>query len=222
MINFIGHKPQIEGHQYSCFYTIYGNIPHTLIGEEKDILRLKQEHSILLNMVENHPSHVLLGDGVFTRKKNLELAIECRDCMGIIIMGKNFCGVVHMSWKNLYLGIIDKMFQLFKRENMDEKGLSFIICPHITEKYMEVKFKSTWENHSYEGYNLSAAFTTRNSFTYFSMSTLFHNICFLKYNILPQQILSIPVDTYSNLNYASYRRDGLEHPNTNLFIVSRK
>ena len=51
------------------------------------------------------------------------------------------------------------------------------------------------------------------------METLFKNICFLKYSILPEQILSIPIDTYSNTSYASYSRDGLESSLTNFYMV---
>ena len=50
---------------------------------------------------------------------------------------------------------------------------------------------------------------------YHFLSNITHNI---KYSILPEQILSIPIDTYSNTSYASYSRDGLENSLTNFLL----
>jgi copper oxidase (laccase) domain-containing protein len=213
-------QPSIRGHVNNIKYSIFGNVSNHLTTVCKpNMVVLEQMHSVMLNMVDDTIPYSLLGDGLFTKKTSLALGANGRDCMVVIIAGINFCGVVHIGWKNLYLGIIDKMFVLFQMENINISNLQFIIGPHITEKNMEVKFFDNWENHPYKEYGLSECFSQKDNKQYFSMSELFKNICKRKYNINEEQILKIPVDTYDNVHYASFRRSGLKETLTNFFSV---
>ena len=141
----------IKGNKNNIHYEIFGNIENNkdlFPYYNKPIVYTKQEHSICLNMINNYEfdTSYLLGDGLFTNKKNLYLSIECRDCMGVIIIGNDFVGVVHISWKNLYLGIVDNIFNLLKKESINVNVLNFIITPHLMDNF-EVKedFINLWK-----------------------------------------------------------------------------
>jgi copper oxidase (laccase) domain-containing protein len=171
----------------------------------------------MLYMLYDYPGNILISDGVFARqnKDQMNLMIHCHDCMGVIVIGQQFYGIVHMSWKNLYLGVIDQMFKIFYQESLDTTQLHFILSPHITEKNMEVQFKHLWENTVYA----SECFHQREGKEYFSMEKFFRTVTSQKYNILAEQICTIPIDTYDNVNYASYRRNGKESILTNYIMV---
>jgi copper oxidase (laccase) domain-containing protein len=221
-------SPSIKGNKENIYYEIFGSIPNDFDFFDyykQPIIYTKQKHSIALNMIYDYEFNntYLLGDGLFTNKKNLSLIIECRDCMGVIIIGNNFTGVVHISWKNLYLGIVDNIFNLLKKESINISLLDFIVTPHITSHSMEVKenFINLWKSHeTYKDYiNSDSIITYINNKYYFSMFNMLEKILINKYNIQKQNIYSIPIDTYTNNSYSSFRRDGLNNSNTNKVVV---
>jgi copper oxidase (laccase) domain-containing protein len=216
----------INGNKNNIFYEIFGKIENNtdlFLYYNKPVVYTKQEHSICLNMIDNHEFNntYLLGDGLFTNKKNLYLSIECMDCMGVIIMGNDFAGVVHVSWRNLYLGIIENIFNLLKKESINLNVLSFIITPHLQDNF-EVKenFINLWKEHeNYKDYlNSEEILKKHNDKYYFSMFNFFERVITTNYNIKKHQIKKIPIDTYTNTSYSSFRRDGLNN-NTNKIVV---
>jgi copper oxidase (laccase) domain-containing protein len=218
-------KNIIEGVYKNVHYKIYPNInnDYNFPEEKNPIIFLLLKHSVILNMVYDHTyqHEYLLGDGVFTNKKNLSLIIDSRDCMNVIIVGNNFCGIVHMSWKNLYLGIIDKMFQLFQKENINQKILKFIILPNITLMEVKNNFIEIWqENEKYKSYLKDEnIFVNKNNKKYFHIVNFFKEYTSIEYNIQKTQIINIPINTYENLNFSSLRRDGLDSNLSNKFII---
>lgn len=222
------YKPSIIGNNHNIHYEIFGGINNDINWFEyynHPVIQAREKHSVGLNMIYDNEFNntYLVGDGLFTNKKNLYLTINVRDCMGIIIIGKNFVGVVHISWKNLYLGIIDKIFSLFKKELINNEILDFIITPHLLIENMEVKenFINLWKNHSKYGkyLKLSEILKTYNNKYYFSIFNIFKKILIEEYNINIEKIQLIPIDTYNNNHYSSFRRDGLYNSTTNQIIA---
>lgn len=214
-------KPAIQGCFKNIKYNIFSNVPHEFVPEDKKVIKLHQEHSVMLNMVHKYPGNILLGDGIFTNKNNLTLSINAHDCIGLLVLGNNFCGAIHISWRNLYLGIVDKIFILLQQEGINLNTLQFIISPHLTEQNMEIKsdFKDLWQDHYYSSCGLKECFITKNNKEYFSTNQLLTNIIIHKYSRSIEQILLIPIDTYSNFSYASFRRNGLSSPLTNIITI---
>ena len=65
-----------------------------------------QEHG---NKVVELPSNNLIGDAVFTKKKNIVCAVRTADCLPILLTNKNmsFVAAIHAGWRSLALGIIE-------------------------------------------------------------------------------------------------------------------
>jgi copper oxidase (laccase) domain-containing protein len=218
----------IEGFYKNVSYKIYGNIDNNydFPDEKNPIITLFLKHSALLNMVydKNYDNEHLMGDGVFTNRKNLSLTISCRDCIGLIVIGNNFCGLVHISWKNLYLGILDKMFELFQKENINKNTLEFMILPNIIKMEVQENFIELWRDYDkYEYYfNDPNIFIEKDNKKYFAIEDFIIKYMNREYNIQKNKIISMFISTYENKNFASFRRDGLESNLTNKFIIYMK
>lgn len=220
-------KPSIKGNKNNIYYEIFSKIDNNtdfFAYYNKPIVYAREKHSVCLNMIYNYEfdNTYLLGDGLFTNKKDLYLTVESKDCMVVIIIGLDFAGVVHISWKNLYLGIIDNIFNLLKKESINIHTLDFIITPSIAIDSMEVKkdFIQLWEDkETYKKYlNNPKILKYDNNKYYFSMFSMFKNILIDKYNINKEAIQQIPIDTYTNKTYSSFRKDGCQ-TDTNKTVI---
>ena len=221
-------KPSIKGNKNNIYYEIFGHMANDtpmFNYYNKPVVYSKLKHSICLNMIYDYEykETYLLGDGLFTNKKNLYLTVDVRDCMGVIIIGKDFCGVVHISWKNLYLGIIENIFNLLKKESINISLLDFIVTPHISIDSMEVNenFVNLWKDHEFYKAYLSnpEVLKSQEGKFYFSIYEVFKKNLMDIYKVKKENIYKIPINTFTNEEYSSFRRDGVKDSNINRVVV---
>lgn len=200
----------------NCQYKIFNNV-HNSFREilEKDHICLQQEHSVTLNFIQNFITGIVVGDGIFTKVPGVKLAISAHDCLPLIIYHETFVGLVHIGWQGLNLGILDNVFKLFNKENIPIEKLNFIIGPHITVKTMEYKEEDLWKKKKLYS---KKYFPEKNGKKYFDI-TNFVQDTLKSYKIREDQITLSCIDTYSNNNYASFRRNGLNSSLTNFFTI---
>ncbi|MFH1877467.1 MAG: polyphenol oxidase family protein [Candidatus Omnitrophota bacterium] len=77
--------------------------------KERPVGYMKQTHSADIATAVREGQYK--GDGLFTRKKNLVLAVRTADCLPLIFYSKEerIIGVVHMGWKGAGEGILENI-----------------------------------------------------------------------------------------------------------------
>lgn len=94
-----------------------------------------QVHSVLVNGLDASEKNEF--DGFITKEKNHAFAIKTADCIPLIMWDKKeelLCGL-HCGWKGLQQGIIRKVFDKNKYQNLTKS----YIGPHICKEHFEVK-----------------------------------------------------------------------------------
>lgn len=71
----------------------------------------------------NHVVEIITGsedldayDGLYTKQKDITLAIGTSDCAPICFISKNQIGILHAGWRGALSGIIEKMLEFFSEK----------------------------------------------------------------------------------------------------------
>ncbi|MDC3091132.1 peptidoglycan editing factor PgeF [Rickettsiales bacterium] len=160
-----------------------------------ELVLINQIHSNkVIEINHKNKTKQMVGDGLITREKNLFLGILTADCAPIIFLGKNYVGIIHVGWRGLLNGIIEKTIDLLKTKGEKNKELSCIVGPHLESKNFQVKedFKNTLLENNKNNVNF---------LKYKNGKQIFEFSMFIRYK-LSQYNLScisfINLDTYSN------------------------
>lgn len=176
------------------------NLPH------KWMVYQRQMHSNILNVIEKYDNHneCIIGDGLLTSVPYLQLVILTADCLPLIICGNNICGVLHLGWKSLHLGLLEKTINILK--NLGEQDCQFIIGPTILEDNFPVSEDviNLFKSHKNFDIYYKNSFNKNNSNTTFSLTRSVVNV--LHHNCY-NNIIDTKIDTYTNSTWHSHRRD---------------
>lgn len=146
-------------------------------------------------------SEIARADGIITRQKNLFLCVRTADCYPIIFFDKvkEVVAVAHSGREGTRLNICGKMIQKMKAEyNCNPSDIHIIIGPGISESNYEVDEQTFQE----------FVQTTEIKQNYRKLDLV--KVLYLqieKEGVPIVNIQSIPICTYENHNYFSYRRD---------------
>lgn len=149
------------------------------------------------------------ADAVITQRKNLILFLLTADCLPIIFFDKDnwILGIAHLSRENTSLKFVEKIIKYFKEEfTTDPQNLQVHIEPGIhRESYIkdenifesvDTKIKEEWK-----------PFITPASAGKISIDLVGYNVYQMIQNeILPENIDTSPIDTYTSNDYFSHRR----------------
>lgn len=117
-------------------------ICHGFIGKDEpalqDLYFLKQIHSHLIFDAGESTAHGSSsrpeGDGLFTRKKGLKVAVMTADCVPVLIHGDDVVMAVHAGWRGLFAGIVEAAL-----DKLSHKKSALIgIGPCISQASFEV------------------------------------------------------------------------------------
>ncbi|OED45316.1 hypothetical protein AB836_01760 [Rickettsiales bacterium (ex Bugula neritina AB1)] len=173
--------------------------------QNKHFIYQKQIHSNIVNFIHKYNKNDLpiIGDGLLTNCKNLQLLVSFADCLPLIINGNNICGVLHLGWKSLYLGLLEKTIDILK--SYKEYDCQFIIGPTILVDNFQVsqEFFDLFKSHENFDIFYKNAFKTEIVYK-FSLTKAVKNILnYFQY----KNIIDTKIDTYTSNTWCSYRRE---------------
>ncbi len=134
------------------------------------------------------------GDALITNKKGLLIGVHTADCVPILVcdVEKKYIAAIHAGWRGAVFGIIENTI-----EKMQQLGCNKIYC----------KIGPCIHKESYPVGNDVASLVEKKYVTHGHLDILMY--IFDKLNILRVKDVSIlNIDTYTDTNYFSYRRDG--------------
>ena len=156
---------------------------------------IKQIHSNkVLEIDQNNKKDKIIGDGLITKEKGLFLGILTADCAPLVFIGDEYVGIIHVGWKGLLNGIIERTINLLKKKGEKESRLSCYIGPHLQCKSFQIRedFK---ENLLKYNKNNTIFLKSKDGKEYFDFSMF---ILFKLNQYKLSSVSSIDLDTYSN------------------------
>ncbi len=189
----------------------------------KKIIIVKQTHSsvvIILNKV-NQMNKMYVADGLVTNLKDIGLSILTADCCPILFADYEnmIIGACHAGWRGAINNIISLTIKKMKNLGAKTNNIVCAIGPTIQKNSFEIGsdvFKLV--KHTYEYKNNHDIILNLNNGKY-----LFNLPMFVKEKILREgidKIGDVHLDTYSNVDFFSYRRK--THENSKLKLRSEK
>ncbi len=183
--------------------TPYGEFSVFSQKPEFNFAQIKQTHSSIIVSI-NELKDGTEGDGILSERTiATPLAIKTADCLPILLANKKFIAMIHAGWRGLKSGIIKQTFNLFTPTYA-------FIGPHIAQDHYEVgiEFKeyfqeNTLKTKSSEKLLFSLKLEAKNQLTALNPSI---------------QIESTNLDTFTQDELHSHRRDRTKLRNWNLFI----
>lgn len=168
------------------------------------------------------------ADALFTMQPSLGLYIKTADCLPVLVHWPTGIAAIHAGWRGVATDIIPKAIAAIAAKGVDSKTMQFVIGPHIQRKSFEVGVDVA-ESLNDAARRADAKVETRD-FVFehpFDPAKRLVDIDF----IARQQIMSaagvtdshihaIGVDTQTEPEWASYRRDGA-NAGRNLSFIAR-
>ncbi len=118
---------------------------------EQNFQLIKDTHNITnlvtLNQVHSNTVHIVNsknidtinqidGDGLFTTDDNIALGIFTADCYPLIFIGEKAVSVIHLGWRGLNSGTIERSIKLF--EEIGDYPKTAFIGVGISQEFYEV------------------------------------------------------------------------------------
>lgn len=104
---------------------------------------LKQVHSNIVHIVDDHYINKSVGDALITNIPNIPLVIKVADCIPIIIYDKKnkVLALIHSGWKGTLANITTNTIEIMINNfNSQKEFLSAYIYPSIKNCHFEVEF----------------------------------------------------------------------------------
>lgn len=105
------------------------------------LVRLKQTHSdITIHTQDPTLDYLVTGDAHFTRQKNLGLCVITADCVPVFLYdhSTSLIAGIHAGWRGVASKIIPKTIETLINHGADPKTLNVIIGPHIQKSSFQV------------------------------------------------------------------------------------
>jgi YfiH family protein len=210
MFRVVCHEGVAIGHSYESdhhlvfFGTRHGNM-ETLQRHfpQLNFATIKQTHSIDWTAAS---SNAVAADAHFTHEPNLALLIKTADCLPIMIAGNSFAAAVHAGWRGLVGGIISGLVPALQSSH----ATAAFVGPHIGRHSFEVGREVEKE---FARSLASASLSTNEIFlAHANPEKVYLNLALVARRQLHalgvKKILNCDYNTFSNLDYHSFRRDG--------------
>jgi polyphenol oxidase len=165
-----------------------------------DIIRpTHQAHGVEIHEVTNKNKNTPFSevDGIYTRSPDIMIGSLCADCPIIVLMGDGECATLHSGWRGTQLHIVQIWVEKFStpREN-----IRAYIWPHISRDSYEVQ--EDFLVHFPREY-----FRFLDEKIYFDIEKYIIDDLLWEW-IKKENIEMSLIDTYSDADLYSYRRDG--------------
>ena len=170
---------------------------------------LKQVHGTEIHTITGENKDVWFEgcDGTYTHEKWITIGALCADCPVIILMGQGECTAVHSGWRGTKSHIVQYAIEKF---STPYERIRAYIWPHISRDSYEVQ--EDFLEHFDEKY-----FTQKEGKIYCDLASVIIDDMITSW-IPSSNITMSDIDTFSDLDYQSYRRDR----NTGIGLVGVK
>lgn len=183
----------------------FGNHLSKELIDKKNIQFGHQVHKcdlINLNTQDHHSSNLIQdSDGLWTSEQNVKLGIYTADCAPCFIYSSDKLYSLHLGWRSLHLGLLDKALQNI---DVNEKTQIFI-GPHIQFQSFEVG-KEVWDS-----FKLTPLLAEKSDWFKQGKDSKFNisiaKIIEIKASGFNTEIFSSKIDTFINGSHHSYRRE---------------
>ena len=162
---------------------------------------MTQVHSADALFITQKPDEPPKVDALITQTPNLNLTVYTADCAPVLLVDttSKMIAAIHAGWKGTFQGIIENTVLKMIQHGACINTIHAAIGPHIQRDSFEI------------GENVQTLFPTteKSFFTERNGKTLFDFNAYIKHRLKRigiQSIQSIGDDTYSNMNYFSFRR----------------
>jgi len=175
--------------------------------ENKKLKLINQIHSNKVYLItKKNLKKKFIGDGIFTKEKDIALGILTADCAPIFIFNyrENIIGCLHSGWKGALNNIVEKSLKKMKIKGIETTDIVAVIGPCLSSKNFEVdkNFKTKFIKRS-KSYKTFFSSKNRNK-DLFDLRGLI-NFQLQKAGV--KKIHNIRKDTYSNHgSFFSHRR----------------
>ena len=78
------------------------------------------------------------ADGIISKRDDISLGVLTADCAPVIILAKEFYGIIHAGWKGTLSGILEEALNSFIKKGESQKNISIFVGPHLKNSF-EVK-----------------------------------------------------------------------------------
>lgn len=170
--------------------------------EVKNPLLMNQVHSADVLVVDAGYNELPQVDALVTKQKKLALTVKTADCAPVLLVDKEMMiiAAVHAGWKGAFQGIIETT--ILKMISMGAKVQNIVaaVGPHIQKKSFKADEKMralfpVTEHHFFE--------QTEDGFLFDFDAYVCHRLK----RVGIKDVESIQDDTYTDLNYLSFRRE---------------
>ncbi len=190
--------------------------------KNKKIVLINQIHSNKVFFIDKPFNQTLNGDGIISDRKDLILGVLTADCAPVVILGKNYFGIIHVGWKGALSGIIENALNFFFKKGESEEDIFVDVGPHLKKNSFEVK-NDFLVNLKKLGIKKEKYISSIKKNLYFNFSSFIAdkitNCGVHNFNISK-------IDTYQNYNdfysFRYYHKKGIENCGRQISLVSIK
>lgn len=175
---------------------------------------MNQVHSADVVIVDKIPEITLNCDALVTTTPEIQLTVKTADCAPVLFVdtNKHIVGAAHAGWKGAFQGVLEQTILTMLSLGARCETIQTAIGPHLTKEHFQVSpemralFPKT-EHHFFE--------ETEQGIYFDFTAYLYHRLT--RAGI--QHIENIPIDTFANNAYNSYRRDAFNPERQFSFIT---
>lgn len=186
-------------------------LQNLLLHHDVRLNAMNQQHTTQISAlpIDGQPC-----DGIFTNKSLEALVVRTADCLPLLAINEDRIFALHCGRK----GLIDGIIQNLKKNADDYKpNWTFFIGPHITPENYEIGTELTEEIR--QKYPKTEALVQISGKSCFSLKTF--TLEQLAAEFTSATLLELDIDTFSDENYYSYRRDN-KTPERNYSFIWKK
>lgn len=173
------------------------------LNSENTVIQ-KQIHSDEINII-SEPEKNIIGDALITNRANIGLAISTADCTNIYLYDNinKVIAAVHSGWSGTEKKILIKILAILKNSfNVNPKNLYCYFGPSISQNNYEVGSEFTMKFDKKYLMPVNGKFKLD--------LKLANKDMLLDFGVPEHQIEISNICSYENINFHSYRRDGVK------------
>ncbi len=103
-----------------------------------------QKHTSRVIILKTFPHPPLIGDGVLTDLAGVEIGVKTADCVPLVLIGEEWIGAVHVGWRGLAHGIVERALEAISRYEDLKRVFAFIgpaakgCCYEVGEEFRDM------------------------------------------------------------------------------------
>ncbi|GIL17643.1 MAG: hypothetical protein BroJett040_13940 [Oligoflexia bacterium] len=173
--------------------------------------RIKQVHgNDIVAVDQSTPDCQFRADALISSEENIGLCISTADCLPIFFFNsdRTIIAGVHSGWRGVALNLVSKVIQNFQSQGVLPKDLHCFIGPHISQEYFEIGQDAfdILQSAAAQVGSSDMFYAKKNEKYFFDLDLLTRYQC-QKLGVLEENIFSLNMDTFSDRQFHSYRRD---------------